>query len=121
MQAGLSGAIAIHAIYGLDETVLFFERPHVGAANSGVTPNPYLTVSIFSSLRCKAQSLFAAHACHILVLSNLELGQHIVIMSLSPMHTETHTVMGHSCIAWLLAACSWFMYDTLFGYSKIVS
>lgn len=45
MQAGLSGAIAIHAIYSTDETVLFFERPHVGAANSGVTPNPYLTVS----------------------------------------------------------------------------
>ena len=44
MQAGLSGAIAIHAIYSTDETVLFFERPHVGAANSGVVPNPYLTV-----------------------------------------------------------------------------
>lgn len=44
VQAGLSGAIAIHAIYGLDETVLFFERPHVGAADSGVTANPYLTV-----------------------------------------------------------------------------
>lgn len=44
-EAGLSGAIAIHAIYGLDETVLFFERPHVGAANSGVTPNPYLTLA----------------------------------------------------------------------------
>lgn len=42
--AGLSGAIAIHAIYSIDETVLFFERPHVGAANSGVTPNPYLSV-----------------------------------------------------------------------------
>ena len=48
MQAGLSGAIAIHAIYTLDETVLFFERPHVGAANSGVTPNPYLSVSDLS-------------------------------------------------------------------------
>ena len=115
VQAGLSGAIAIHAIYGLDETVLFFERPHVGAANSGVTPNPYLTVSIFSSLRCKVQSLFAAHACHILVLSNLELGQHIVITSLSPMHTETHTVKGHSCIAWLLAACSWLTYDLVWS------
>ena len=46
VQAGLSGAIAIHAIYGTDETVLFFERPHVGAANSGVTPNPYLSVSL---------------------------------------------------------------------------
>lgn len=44
VEAGLSGAIAIHAIYGLDETVLFFERPHVGAVNSGVTPNPYLTL-----------------------------------------------------------------------------
>ncbi|KAA6429206.1 MAG: hypothetical protein FRX49_00602 [Trebouxia sp. A1-2] len=42
-EAGLSGAIAIHAIYSTDETVLFFERPHVGAANSGVVPNPYLT------------------------------------------------------------------------------
>lgn len=42
-EAGLSGAIAIHAIYSTDETVLFFERPHVGAANSGVAPNPYLT------------------------------------------------------------------------------
>ncbi|KAL0050698.1 hypothetical protein WJX82_005338 [Trebouxia sp. C0006] len=43
-EAGLSGAIAIHAIYSTDETVLFFERPHVGAANSGVVPNPYLTL-----------------------------------------------------------------------------
>jgi len=50
MQAGLSGAIAIHAIYSTDETVLFFERPHVGAANSGVVPNPYLTVRLPPSL-----------------------------------------------------------------------
>lgn len=45
MQAGLSGAIAIHAIYSTDETVLFFERPHVNPANPEVIPNPYLTVS----------------------------------------------------------------------------
>ena len=45
MQAGLSGSIAIHAIYSTDETVLFFERPHVNPANPAVVPNPYLTVS----------------------------------------------------------------------------
>lgn len=45
LQAGLSGAIAIHAIYSTDETVLFFERPHVNPANPEVVPNPYLTVS----------------------------------------------------------------------------
>ena len=58
MQAGLSGAIAIHAIYTLDETVLFFERPHVGAANSGVVPNPYLTVSGYFG-----HIMLSCHAC----------------------------------------------------------
>ena len=66
MQAGLSGAIAIHAIYSTDETVLFFERPHVGAANSGVVPNPYLTVRPPSLLRPSSTPFPSSCLCSLL-------------------------------------------------------